>query len=379
MDYGVGIDGLTGDIRGSGLKPGELDTIEDAEGQKIWVNVDRIDSMEDLQTSLGIDVKIGLHFGLFNSSAKLNYAESVKFNSESTFLIVRVVVVNPFKQLRSNQLVSQAADLLKNGKTDRFREQFGDLFVRGLVTGGEYFGVIEITSKSTTEQRSIAASLKASYGAFGIGGSIKTDLTDDMKHHLQDSELHITTFQQGGENVGLDNDVEAMMLKASTFAASVKGTFAVPYSALLVDYRSLDLPAGPTFVDIRQAEEVLEDLARWRSQLLIKKNSIESVQLHPEYYSNPDFVTLQKAHDQIVNELNEINRRARRCADRLSGCTFYSPDVPMLNMPRRLESAPTTDPALPLEPVPMDFRIGVVAPHPLADLRNLGLEVHINN
>jgi hypothetical protein len=81
-------------------------------------------------------------------------------------------------------------------------------------------------------------------------GSIKTSMTKEDSDRLTESELHVTTFQQGGQGAVLDTDVETMMNKAKTFAETVKGKYSVPYEALLADYRTLDLPSGPNFVDI---------------------------------------------------------------------------------------------------------------------------------
>ena len=52
-------------------------------------------------------------------------------------------------------LTDSAKNLLQNGQSTRFHEQFGDYFVQGIKTGGSYYVVLEFTSRSSEEQRNI--------------------------------------------------------------------------------------------------------------------------------------------------------------------------------------------------------------------------------
>jgi hypothetical protein len=63
MDYGVGIDDLTGESRGSALEVGPIREMEDAAGQTVWANVDLIQSSEDLSSALGVDAALSSDSG----------------------------------------------------------------------------------------------------------------------------------------------------------------------------------------------------------------------------------------------------------------------------------------------------------------------------
>ena len=55
--------------------------------------------------------------------------------------------------MASPALIDEAAELLKNQHSDRFRKRFGDVYVAGLHTGGEYFAIFQITGTDEAEKK----------------------------------------------------------------------------------------------------------------------------------------------------------------------------------------------------------------------------------
>ena len=74
------------------------------------------------------------------------------------------------------------------------------------------------------------------------------------------ASIQVRSIQQGGTQLGQPINADDMTKKAMAFAAQVAGGKAVPYEVLLQDYRTLDLPVGPTWVDLQNAREILQDL-----------------------------------------------------------------------------------------------------------------------
>lgn len=57
---------------------------------------------------------------------------------------------------------------------DRFREQFGDYFVRGMRTGGQFCAILQIIGKDRSDQSNVKAALEAG----GIIGAVAVRTTD---------------------------------------------------------------------------------------------------------------------------------------------------------------------------------------------------------
>ena len=142
MNYGLGFNSLTGKIRGDALVPGQAKEIKGVEGQTIRYYLSKVESVEELHTQLGLSAEVNAQFGLFGASAKFDFAQTSTFNSYSVFMVARVEVINAFRQLDGPRLDPPAEALLKpGGDRDRFAEQFGDSFIIGMQTGGEFCAV----------------------------------------------------------------------------------------------------------------------------------------------------------------------------------------------------------------------------------------------
>lgn len=333
MNYGMGVSFLNGSIAGKAVVAGTVKGPDGAIGQTVRYTLTIIKSFEDLYTSLGISVAASGHFGLFKASGKFAYASETKFNSQATFLLARCVVENAFTQAEDALLApdSDGFRLLENGKSDVFQERYGDGFVRGLQTGGEYFAVISITSSDREEQESIAASFSASYGALFASVAVEGKLNDETRSRMSRSEVQVSTYQRGGlgDATSITSDIEAVMVRLSAFPEQVRLN-PVPYSAQLARYTTLALPDGPNPLDIAAQKQALEEYASTRLKLMTLRNDLEFVQLHPEYFVNPPTAEeLNGWQDMLTEQLNAITRQASTCADKpKNGCPAISFRVP---------------------------------------------------
>jgi hypothetical protein len=141
-----------------------------------------------------------LKYGIAASgSAKTSFLSSIKQNSFSVYVLVQVSVINEQTLLDLSQakLSDQAAKIFVSNP-QQFITQYGDSFIYGLITGGEFFAVLEIESSTVSEFREIKASLngKASYGLFS--GSASGEFEKTLQKITSSSRiktlLHMLSF-----------------------------------------------------------------------------------------------------------------------------------------------------------------------------------------
>ncbi|MBI1928475.1 hypothetical protein HYR99_30060 [Candidatus Poribacteria bacterium] len=350
MNYGVGVNLLTGEILGKGVKPGEPTSLQDAGGHEAGDNVTLIREAEDLYDSLGISVRASGHYGLFSSGGKFRFSEQVKYNSQSTFLLARSIVTKAFKQIEEAQLEEQAVRLLEQGKFDQFRESYGDAFVRGIKTGGEFFSVISITSVNREEQQKLAIKLRAAYS--GISGSLNLD--EQTRSALSRAELHIVMYQEGGtgEDLSFTDNPDNVMQRLHDFPGIVDRN-PIPYFVQVASYKTLDnYPEVPGLRDIQSQSDALERYATLRLKLLTHKNDVEFIQHYPGYYENPPDVNTLNAWQEFFSEqLNKLEAQAKRCASApVDGCRDFPFQLPLgFRIPERetgVEPVPLPPPPL---------------------------------
>ncbi|WP_367575245.1 hypothetical protein [Streptomyces griseoaurantiacus] len=340
MNYGMGVDLLTGQVRGKTVDPGTATGPSGASGQTVTYDVSLLRSAKELTSHLGIDVSVSGHYGLFSAAGKFGYANSVKFNSQATFLVARCTVANAFMQCEDAQVRagSDGHNLLSSGKQKQFQEAYGDVFVRGMQTGGEYIALISITSSSTEEQNQISTSLRASFGGLLASGSGSVSVDSEVKQKISHNDVRATTFQVGGQGAeqAFTRDVEAVLNRLSVFPSQVQAN-PVSYDVQCLSYNTLLLPQPPNEIDLEAQRENLEDYEHIRQKLLTMRNDVEFVQEHPSYFRDPPTSsTLNEWQEYLSNEVTQLTRRASQCANDVGRCeTFPLTQPPGWVMPER--------------------------------------------
>jgi hypothetical protein len=142
LDYGTGVNSLTLGPRGEALDFDEPSSIADVSGQIIQFKLHTIQSRQDFENAFSIDAKIKASYGLFGASAKFSYSESLQYTDEKKYAITTVEVINNTRQIKNIRYKPEAAKLLDNGRIDEFTNRYGDTFVKGITTGGSYYGVL---------------------------------------------------------------------------------------------------------------------------------------------------------------------------------------------------------------------------------------------
>src|SRR5690242_8689881 len=171
-EIGMGFNSQSGRAVGTALEGFQLQE-PTASGQEVVASISIVTTHEELMEQLGMSFAAQGRYGFFTASAKASFAESSNFNSTSTFIVARCVVQNPMTRGRGFTLTHDAAGLLDPANIERFKTAFGDSFVRGLQTGGEFYAVTRITSTSVATQSKLSASLHAAYN--GLITSLEFD------------------------------------------------------------------------------------------------------------------------------------------------------------------------------------------------------------
>ena len=347
LDYGIGIDSPSGTAMNVAVT-GEPSQIPNAGGGAVAYMMNELTSEEDLQTALGISVEANGGIGLFSASAAMNFSQSCQMNSSSVFLLVSVKVMNAFTMIEAPGITPAAAALLANGNVTAFQQQYGDMFVRGLQTGGSFFGVIEIEASSETDQQSVSASVSAAYGAFGGSGSFSSSFTQAVSNR----SVKVTCYIEGGTIPDpLPSTVTMLMDAVSTWPQTVANN-AVPYTALLDGYGVLPLPNPPNYIDLQQQQTVLSQCSLWRNADLQALNDIAYIKTYPSQFVNPNATQLDQWQNEISQDLNLIAAAASNALNNPASLSNPGQGLPTLQLPPPLQLPPRVAGALPPVTVP---------------------------
>ncbi|MGW7196161.1 PASTA domain-containing protein [Streptomyces chryseus] len=328
MKVGLGYDVLTGVATKSPAVMGtSLTAPAQAGGQIVTKTLQIAQETSVLHQALGIsgDVSAGSMFG--DASAKFKFASDIAVNSFSLYVVVGVQVFNATQTLDNPVLSEEAADLLRKHKTARFRDRFGDRFILGIKTGGEYFAIYKVESLDTTERSSIAGEIHARAGAPGVaGGSLDAAISSKIAASKSKLDVSVHVFQAGGSNTGTETTLDAIMQKARVFPTLVGVDQGVPYSMLVHDYRGLALPGDElTFIDVQNQQDVLTFNASLLNGFSTVINNIDFVRKNIDHFknadgSNVDDAVLAKARKDCLQQVDAIRLQMSKCSNDATTC-----------------------------------------------------------
>jgi hypothetical protein len=203
----------------------------------------------------------------------------------------------------SPELSPAAATLVENGKP--LHDQFGEYFVRGISTGGRFFGVVRIDTKSEESKTAVDAELSASYG-LTVDADVKLKIRDTLRR--ANARFEAFTIHDGGRVTTRPTSNDPEVLLDQLYTAMDEWTDTVrdepkAYSVSLTPYIIALGPPPPNIFEIEHQRDVLIRCAKLRSQTMDKLNLIDYI-LDPRHMDEfeiipppegPDLPALQGA------------------------------------------------------------------------------------
>jgi hypothetical protein len=301
-DIGIGVAMATGSPMALGVR-GDVTPPQIGTGGAGSFTFRRIETTENLEKELDIGAEASGGIGLFSASASFGFSESCKIQSSSLAVLVVAKEELAFQQMDSPELTPAAAMLVENGKA--LTDQFGDYFIRGIKTGGRFFGVVRIDTRSEQAKTELDAELSGSYG-LAISVDVKLRISEAMRRSSGREKAFIN--YEGGRVTTRPVSNDPIQLLDQLYKAMDEWTASVrnepkAYSVTLAPYIIALGPTPPNIAEIENQRDVLIRCAKLRSQNIDKLNLIEYI-LDPNHMDEfeiipppegPDLSALQAA------------------------------------------------------------------------------------
>jgi len=313
-----------------------------APGQEVPASISIVNSHEELIDSLMMSFNAQGRYGLISGSLKAQFAESTNYNSTSTFLVARCIVRNTLKRGKNFSVRRDAQELLNALRFDEFKRAFGDSFIRGLQTGGEFYCVIRITSVANSVQRDLSATLQAEYNNLVVAGSFKAAFEQANTSASTKSEHTATMYQRAGTGPQISPtvDVGEARERFKNFPAIVLEN-PVAYETEVATYDTLPLPV-PTPEEQENFIRALQDARMKKLHFIQIKNDLEFAR------SNPVFFEALPPNNILVDAINVYTKLFNAVATHATGLSRGQISPPRLFDPSELVP-PLQEPA----PIPL--------------------------
>ena len=310
-------------------------------GQSKVLLFEAVTSSRELTQKMSISASASLNMGDWGGSAGFKLTQSRQINNYYTYALIQVLVLNPPILLRNPRLNPDAIGKLSNEGWDAFAEAYGWEYIEGIVTGGSYYALIEIQTKSEQDQLDVKGKIGGFYGPFGASAEAETML----REIANSTSVNVMVAQSGGAGDAFETTLEEMMEQARNFPSLVVNS-PVPIFALTAEYKNTVLlppvPAQNSLVRIQQ-KNTLEDLGNLYLKLRDYKANLEFIL--DNFIAFDDFRALEidelaaikekyaNSLQSCAEELNKIVSSASACSLSPNQCSTFVSTVELLPLP----------------------------------------------
>ena len=298
-----------------------------------------ISSSTDFAKSLGITHAANLKFNYFKADGKLKYFRERKFNSNSVYALIHISVQMPPVKMARPFLNKSYLKLLKlpNGEK-KFRERCGNEVVTGMIKGGEFFALLEISTNSEEEKRKVESKVSFSIGPFG--GS-KSSIKEKLYKLVTGHKYSIFFHQEGGmvEDIPINIDDIANALEyAKSFAKKVQDdNSGIPIIAISEPYIRVapNYPSDISPYRARFASRTIQHLSNQKYELMDNLSYVENILSSPQRYNltSSDPVLLNNIRNLFAKAINDLMEAADDCFFDLELCkipeNIVVPTIPL--------------------------------------------------
>lgn len=316
-EIGMGFDSRTGVFPGTAVTMSDPHYDRTPAGRTGTASAEIITDHQRVQESLDMGAGLSARYGLASGSLKARFSQQTGFQTQSTFVMASLVVQDAVEHGHDFAVPegSPAAKLVAANRMKEFHRSFGDHFVRGRLTGGEYFAVIRITSLDQERERALSVALQAAVNGGLPGAEFDEAVQQARKATAEHTETSVSYYQASGSGMttGATPRTEEVIARLQSFPQAVRAKPVVTMVEL-ASYDTIPLEV-PTQAGIEDLELALQDAQAKRVQWLGVKNDMEFAMQHPVYFQDPpSHADLEFVADAYTTALNGVTVHLARLA-----------------------------------------------------------------
>jgi len=311
IDLGSGFNTITQSSMNEAIEiDGLIQKSDPATGQNVKLELLQVESMIQMKQLLEIDAAASYSnaFGI-SMNARASYVSDTKMSMHNVYLLVHVQVTNATTTLKQPYRLTEEikAEVLKEQKDPAylgtFFRRFGDSFVTGYTTGGEFIAIVEFEAKDEQEKTKLSGEVKAAVGTWSGSAEFKTA----MGSLSQKRSSKISVYRNGGKGdfTNLGNLVEAASkFPEEVLNSSIQVSFNVsPYDLVFPSGK------GPSVLD---AQSALERLGRLDDRTTSIERQLGNIERFPKQYPADTQQSLQawrKTNEDLRIDIREAALR----------------------------------------------------------------------
>ncbi|NPA81097.1 MAG: hypothetical protein GXO31_00625 [Epsilonproteobacteria bacterium] len=235
LHIGEGFDLIKNEIKNSPLKNIQTETFNDT--QKVTFSLKFIPDIKTLANELNL---LNNFEFLLEDSKKSSFLEDALIDDYSLNYLLYVKVINSFEILKEDSNLSkEIKEILKQKNSkEKFQEKYGDYFVRGVLKGGEFIGLIKIYAKSKFDYKNI----KDEIGLISLKWNHKDQFIRLLKEISKNHQIDIKNLIIANSEILPSDNIEDLFKTAEVFPSKIYDN-STPIEIILTPYENLPTPS----------------------------------------------------------------------------------------------------------------------------------------
>lgn len=310
---GQGFDTVRASLRGKCLETKPLTTLlgdsANANGQKVSYYLQSATSLSELRSKLEVHASASFGIGIYSGSGSYNLFQETNIHSLSSFLIVRVKVLNLTETITERLLSGPAKE--RQGNPGRFRDFCGNEALIARQSGGDFLALVRFNSRSVEDKSAVDGAIGGAVGNFVSGSA---NFAQSITALSRFSDLTIDILKAG--NSSAIPTLEGLRDYALRFPTTVTRTGGQPwvYNVITADYGTVDNYDGTGDFDLPTYNAFMEQLAEDRDWALVQRNDIRRALADAATSPGLDVDRLNADALLLDKFLKDLSLSARKCA-----------------------------------------------------------------
>lgn len=201
-------------------------------GQSVNFYLQVVTTNEEMLSALSVTANASYASAVFSGNASAQFLSNRSVSRYSTFVVARCVVNNPEQVITNPRPKLDVDDWRQQHSKADFQRLYGDEFLSGFITGGYYFGVIQVNSTSEAKQREIAVAVAGS----GWGASADASVASRLQSVTESLEKEVVVYRNGGDSSqALPRTIDEMIEQIINFPGQVRQD-AIPFGGIYQRY-----------------------------------------------------------------------------------------------------------------------------------------------
>ena len=343
MVPGVGLDVVSMNLGGTCVTFDQA--LNEASHSDTDYGIKVIETTEELISSMNVSASTSVKVGLYSYSgnARATYATDMIKDSYSVYVLAYIKYTGPSFNIQNTKLKSEWADIYSKNYP-LFRNTCGDRYLSTITTGGNFMGILKITTTSDQEKSAITADIKGKYSGIFSGGTANASFRSNMESLAKQYNATISIQAIGPPLRNIPTNLAGFLDTMETFYTDAKACAddytKCAYTATFSDY--MDLASGTP--EIANQTNAINTLINYNNQYAPLLSDIDYMLAQPKSFQTFDTALFTTYRGNIVDSQRKVLNAASACEVSSIECTvpesLLDPATVKSILPKRKEIVP---------------------------------------